>query len=177
MVKNTTGGNREKRNARKDIVFRDNRSYKAVRKPADPLELIAIVTKRYGGKHLGVVATDENNYQATIPGAMMGRRRRGNEIREGSILLIGLWDGFSAGKSTVLEVYDDNEVAELMRIPGMKISFLKSKVDTGLPADSHTDYVDFYDGAGEPEMVLPQNVPTEDINETTDTNSSWLDDI
>ena len=89
MVKNTTGGNREKRNARKDIVFRDNRNYKAVRKPADPLELIAIVTKRYGGKHLGVVATDEKTYQATIPGAMMGRRRRGNEIREGSILLIG----------------------------------------------------------------------------------------
>lgn len=184
MVKNTNGGNREKRNARKDAVFKDHKSYRAVRRPEDPNEFIAVVTNRYGGKNLGVVATDKKTYRAIIPGAMTGRRRRGNEIKVGSILLIGLWDGFGDGKATVLEVYDDNEVAELQRIPGMEIMFLKSQVE-GVRHENNDDCVDFYEGATEIPLVnIPGTTTTASTVTTTgsdqpvaEVNPAWLDDI
>jgi translation initiation factor IF-1 len=181
MVKNTNGGNREKRNARKDAVFKDHRSFRAVRRPEDPNEMLAIVVNRYGGKNLGVVATDQKTYRAIIPGAMTGRRRRGNEIKVGSILMIGIWDGFGEGKSTVLEVYDDNEVAELQRIPGMGIPYLKTQLDGAVP-QSHDDCVDFYEGATDlpVDEVSPQRVPGHEMPSMEDTNhtsSSWIDDI
>lgn len=180
MVKNTNGGNREKRNARKDAVFKDHRSFRAVRRPEDPNEMLAIVVNRYGGKNLGVVATDTKTYRAIIPGAMTGRRRRGNEIKVGSILLIGLWDGFGDGKSTVLEVYDDNEVAELQRIPGMGVPYLKGQLDGAVP-QSQDDCVDFYEGATDLPVneIAPQKRPGQELPPTEDmeTSTSWIDDI
>jgi translation initiation factor IF-1 len=176
MVKNTNGGNREKRNARKDAVFKDHRSFRAVRRPEDPNEMLAIVVNRYGGKNLGVTATDKKTYRAIIPGAMTGRRRRGNEIKVGSILLIGLWDGFGDGKSTVLEVYDDNEVAELQRIPGMGIQDLKTQLDGAVP-QSHDDCVDFYEGTTDI-PIEPQKRPGQELPPTEEPEStSWIDDI
>jgi translation initiation factor IF-1 len=185
MVKNTNGGNREKRNARKDAAFKDHKSYRAVRRPEDPNEMLAVVTNRYGGKNLGVTATDKKTYRAIIPGAMTGRRRRGNEVRVGSIILIGIWDGFGEGKSTVLEVYDDNEVAELQRIPGMGIPYLKTQVE-GAVQESHDDCVDFYEGATEipvEDTVRPQRLPGQDLpsaaaaEEEDRGMNSWIDDI
>lgn len=116
MVKNTTGGNKSKGFARKDIMVKNNN---ALRVSEDEAEVYAQVTKIFGGASCQVINLKGDSLLCHIRGKFRGRGKRDNFIGIGTWLLVGLreWEKEPApGKSLncdVIEVYSDSDKARL----------------------------------------------------------------
>jgi len=116
MVKNTTGGNKSKGFARKNIIVKNN---SALRVSEDDAEVYAQVTKIFGGASCQVINLKGDSLLCHIRGKFRGRGKRDNFIGVGSWLLVGLreWERESApGKllnCDVIEVYNDSDKARL----------------------------------------------------------------
>ena len=125
MVKNFSGGNRVKSQARKLVASVHSH---ALRLSTDPLEQYACVTKIYGNGRIAVTTVNHLELLCVIRGKMRGRSKRHNVIILGSIILVGLreWEGPDNFKNAdVLEVYDAGDVNKLFSIPSTKISNLE----------------------------------------------------
>lgn len=119
MVKNTKGG-KHKAAARKYT----NAPKSVLRLSSDPLEIYAIITKIYG-RNCQVTTVDELSLQCVIRNKFKGRNKKSNIICVNSIVLIGLREFESTQKlCDLLEVYDDNDVAQLRNIPSSRIHVL-----------------------------------------------------
>ena len=173
MVKNSTGGNRAKSQARKLVASVHSH---ALRLSDDPLEQYACVTKIYGNGRIAVTTVNHLELLCVIRGKMRGRSKRHNVIILGSIILVGLreWEGPDNFKNAdVLEVYDAGDVNKLFSIPSTKISnldkfselFNKHKDDLGFEFsnDAHDDLNS---------IILPQKTPLGTIE-----NFELYDDI
>ncbi len=116
MVKNTTGGNKSKGFARKDIMVKNNN---ALRVSEDEAEVYVQVTKIFGGASCQVINLKGDTLLCHIRGKFRGRGKRDNFIGIGTWLLVGLreWEKEPApGKSLncdVIEVYSDSDKARL----------------------------------------------------------------
>ena len=165
MVKNSTGGNRVKSQARKLVASSHSH---ALRLSCDPLEQYACVTKIYGNGRLAVTTVNHLELLCVIRGKMRGRSKRHNVIILGSIILVGLreWEGPENFKNAdVLEVYDAGDVNKLFSIPSTKISnlekfseiFNKHKDDLGFEFsnDNHDDFIP---------LIKPQYTPLTTID-------------
>ena len=114
MVKNATGGNKSKGQARKFITAK---SSSLLRISTDPCEIYAQVTKTLGNGMCHVLCIDGKTRLCHIRGKFTGKRgRRENTIMNGSWILIGLreWElGKSDSKKLencdLLEVYNDQD--------------------------------------------------------------------
>ena len=150
MVKNSTGGNRVKSQARKLVASSHSH---ALRLSCDPLEQYGCVTKIYGNGRIAVTTVNNLELLCVIRGKMRGRSKRHNVIILGSIILVGLreWEGPENFKNAdVLEVYDAGDVNKLFSIPSTKIYnlekfsqiFNKQKDDLGFEFsnDNHLDF-------------------------------------
>lgn len=109
MVKNSTGGNKSKGLARKNLVKRDN----ALRVAQEEGEIYAQAVKVMGGSIVSVIDIEGNPLRGHIRGKFRGRGKRDNFIGPNTWLLVGIHDWDTDKKPEdirdcdVLEVYND----------------------------------------------------------------------
>jgi len=118
MVKNTSGGNKSKGMARKNVNGAKQPS--KLRVAAEEGEVYAVVVKILGGKNCLVLGMDKVERDCHIRGKFSGGQRRDNILKTGTLVLVGDW-GFAsskAGKAPIcdlLEVYNDVEKERLKK--------------------------------------------------------------
>jgi translation initiation factor IF-1 len=111
MVKNSTGGNKAKGFARKNLVIRDT----ALRVAQESGEIYAQAVKVMGGSIVSVIDIEGNPLRGHIRGKFRGRGKRDNFIGPNTWLLVGIHDWDSDKKPgeikdcDVLEVYNDTD--------------------------------------------------------------------
>lgn len=111
MVKNSTGGNKSKGFARKNLVKRDN----ALRVAQEEGEVYAQAVKVMGGNIASVIDIEGNPLRGHIRGKFRGRGKRDNFIGPNTWLLVGIHDWDSDKKPgdirdcDILEVYNDSD--------------------------------------------------------------------
>ena len=111
MVKNSTGGNKSKGFARKNLVKRDN----ALRVAQEDGEIYAQAVKVMGGSIASAIDINGNPLRAHIRGKFRGRGKRDNFISPGTWLLVGLHNWKTSSKPgeqrdcDILEVYNDTD--------------------------------------------------------------------
>ena len=122
MVKNTTGGNNNKKFARKHAA--GSKAGSKLRVSEDEGELYAICTKNLGNNMFHAVATDGLTYLVHIRGKFSGRGRRDHTVAGGIWVLIGTreWSNNGEAKSggkqkmpqcDLLEVYSEQDKTRL----------------------------------------------------------------
>lgn len=118
MVKNTSGGNKGKGMARKNVNGAKQPS--KLRVVAEEGELYASVIKILGGSICSVVGMDNVERHCHIRGKFRGGHRRDNMLKAGTLVLVGDW-GFTSSKAgkapecDLLEVYSDVEKERLKK--------------------------------------------------------------
>ncbi len=111
MVKNSTGGNKSKGFARKNLVKRDN----ALRVAQEEGEIYAQAVKVMGGSIASAIDINGNPLRAHIRGKFRGRGKRDNFVSPGTWLLVGLHNWKTTSKPSeqrdcdILEVYNDTD--------------------------------------------------------------------
>jgi hypothetical protein len=117
MVKNTTGGNKSKGFARKNLVKRDA----ILRTAQEEGEVYAQVVKIMGGRIASAIDLQGNPLRAHIRGKFSGRGKRDNFIGPGTWLLVGLHDwqtdkvkSGSLKDCDILEVYNETDKDRLI---------------------------------------------------------------
>jgi hypothetical protein len=121
MVKNSTGGNKSKKGARKNIGLNSGGSNQDVRRVADPCEMYAAVTKIYSSRRCDVMGTDGLTYQCNVRGKFLKSKRGGNGgLAVGVWILIGFyeWEVRGDGSKTcdLLEIYTPIEKDKLKQL-------------------------------------------------------------
>jgi hypothetical protein len=116
MVKNSTGGNKSKGFARKNMIKRDT----ALRVAQEEGEIYAQAVKVMGGSIANVIDIDGNSLRAHIRGKFRGRGKRDNFIGPNTWLLVGLhaWEAETSKPGEVrncdiLEVYSESDKLRL----------------------------------------------------------------
>lgn len=136
MVRNTKGGNKGKGVARKHIT--GAREARALRLSSCELEKYGAVT-RVLGNGMFYVATDEQpQLLGRIRNKFKGRSKRDNMISIGSVVLVGLreWEHPTYKECDLLEVYDSNEVRQLMKNPSINFAELQKYIDAHQPSSA-----------------------------------------
>ena len=132
MVKNT-GGNKSKGLARKHIM--SSREPRALRLSSCELEKYGVIIRILGNGMFYVVTDIATDKQPQLLGHIRnkfrGRSKRDNTISLGSVVLVGLreWEDPNYKECDLLEVYDANEVRQLMKIPSIDFSELQKHID------------------------------------------------
>lgn len=121
MVKNTKGGSKSKKLARKnegkeEYIFRY----------ASEGEMYASVVKLLGGMWCEVICNDGKRRLGYLPGKLRGRNKKSNKIGVDTKVIIGFreWQTMRVTdskleKCDILEVYDHDEEVKLRRAPGI----------------------------------------------------------
>ena len=129
MVRNTKGGNKAKKQAKKHYSQPSN--YK-LRKSEDPNEIYAIVTKMYGNGRVLIKCNDGIERQCVIRKKFRGRNKRDNEISIDSLILAGRREWENKSNTTkvetcdLLEVYSLHDRNELKRDSSIKWNILQT---------------------------------------------------
>lgn len=128
MVKNTKGGNKTKKQAKKN--YTQGRNYK-LRKSEDPNEIYAIVTKLYGNGRILIKCNDGIERNCIIRKKFRGRNKRDNEITIDTLILAGRrdWQNNNIDKletCDLLEVYSIQDRNELKTDSTIKWSILQT---------------------------------------------------
>ena len=109
MVKNATGGNKSKKQARSSSYTPQQN----IRKAKEEGEIYAAVTKIFGGPNCLVMCNDGISRSCIIRNKFKTRGKRDNNIMVGSWILVGIrdWEVRSDGtqKCDLLEVYSDSD--------------------------------------------------------------------
>jgi translation initiation factor IF-1 len=123
MVKNVSGGNDNKKFARKHSSGANTKAGNKLRTSQDENEIYAVVTKNLGNNMFNACATNGVLYLCHIRGKFSGRHRRDNNIAGGVWVLIGLleWNSkqlTASGKvklreCDLLEVYSEMDKTRL----------------------------------------------------------------
>jgi len=134
MVKNTKGGNKSKGMARKYAA--GAKEDRILRLSSCELEKYGVVTSVLGNGMFYVVTDIASDEQPRLLGHIRnkfrGRSKRDNTIALGSIVLIGLreWEEPNYKECDLLEVYEANEVRQLIKNPSIDLSRLQKHIDT-----------------------------------------------
>lgn len=169
MVKNLKGGKGAKSMARKSV----SGGPVGFPIPTCEFELLAVVTKMYGPT-CDVLFLDGSQLLCHIRKKFKGRRKSGNMIIVGSILLVGLrdWEPDTARKNCdLLFVYDNLQAASLadrFTIPSLPSSIAATHSDIIFDANP-SDYHATDDTA--------DNTITSNSANTTTNDSDLFDDL
>jgi hypothetical protein len=128
MVKNTKGGNKTKKQAKKNYTLPSN--YK-LRKSEDIDEIYAIVTKIYGNGRILIKCNDGVERNCIIRKKFRGRNKRDNEITIDTLILAGRrdWENKKTDKletCDLLEVYSLQDRNELKQDSSIQWNILKT---------------------------------------------------
>lgn len=144
MVKNTTGGNRAKRDARKHVGTNTNE--KEVRYMKEDEEMYAIIRKVYGGGMCDAMCLDGKARLCIIRNKFKGRGRSQNSVETGCWVLVGIrdWEVRKDGRQVcdLLTIYTSSERDKLIQRSETDFSALlgvlkelnEEKKDTGSSA-------------------------------------------
>lgn len=145
MVKNTTGGNRAKRDARKHVGTNVNE--KEVRYMKEDGEMYAIIRKVFGGGMCDAMCLDGKARLCIIRNKFKGRGRSQNSVDSGCWALIGIrdWEVRKDGRQVcdLLTIYTSSERDKLIQKGDTDFSALlgvlkemndKEKKDSGTSA-------------------------------------------
>ena len=116
MVKNTEGG-KHKSQARKNVS--SNKTYgQHFRKPENPYERYAIISKLFGGNQCEVSISADNVMRCEIRGKFRDKFKRTNTLSSGSFVLIGLreWEAPKFKIADLLHVYEPHHHAEFREL-------------------------------------------------------------
>ena len=130
MVKNSTGGCKSKKLARK-LTTNFATKKEATRFSQNELEHYALVTKIYGNGRCQV-KTNNLVLSCVIRNKFKGRSKRGNVVTNGSYILIGLreWETTTGFKTCdLLEIYDTEDVMLLNNDSNFKLLLLNTSTD------------------------------------------------
>jgi len=171
MVKNSKGGSKSKKIARKHVNAVSNKS---IRRIAEDGEMYAIVVNHFGGQ-CEVVTTDGITRLCILRGKFKGRARRDNNIRKGSWVMIGVreWEVREDGKTKcdLLCVYSDIERDELKQLND--VSFIElDKVNTemtGVAVDNNVVFKD--DNTSDYNTIIAEESEHEQENAIATENS------
>tara|TARA_Y100000816_G_scaffold265454_1_gene225303 strand:+ start:398 stop:907 length:510 start_codon:yes stop_codon:yes gene_type:complete len=105
-------------------------SQRCLRKAQEAGELYGIVIKIYGGGRCEVGASDGKKYICIIRNKFRGRGKRDNQIRVGTIVLVGTreWERAKKDKlntTDLLYVYTDSDVKQLDRLFPAEMAFVR----------------------------------------------------
>jgi translation initiation factor IF-1 len=130
MVKNTKGGNKSKGMARKYAA--GAREQRVLRLSSCDLETYGVVTRILGNGMFYVTTEMQPQLLGHIRNKFRGRSKRDNTITLGSVVLVGLreWEHPNYKECDLLEVYEANEVRQLMKNPSINFSELQKHIDT-----------------------------------------------
>jgi translation initiation factor IF-1 len=154
MVKNTTGGNKSKGQARK--LFSGGSSNNKLRLAKEDGEIYCQVIKIFGSMNCSVVGSDNITRRCIIRGKFRGKGKRDNIIRPGTWVLAGVrdWESHAHGSEPtcdLLEVYTDSDKEKL-----------KSQVlDVNWRTFISNDSTFHNTGAGEDEVVFSDAIQEE----------------
>jgi len=121
MVKNTVGGGKSKKIARKLTTAFAVKEF--TRFSTNELEQYALATKIYGNGRCQVKTHTGLDIQCVIRNKFKGRSKRGNVVTIGTYILIGLreWESSSGYKTCdLLEIYDKEDIVVLNSQPLFK---------------------------------------------------------
>jgi len=123
MVKNNTGGNKSKKQARKGVAL--PAAVQNVRYVSETGEMYAVITTIFGGKNCQVMCDDGVSRRCTIRRKFMMSRRGDNMIAAGTWVMVGLydWEKRSDGTQTcdIIEVYSPGEKEKLKQTVNAKL--------------------------------------------------------
>jgi translation initiation factor 1A len=154
MVKNTTGGNKSKGQARKFITAKPSNK---LRVSEDPCEVYSQVTKTLGNGMCHVIGVDNVTRLCHIRGKFRGRGKRDNFVGNGSWVLVGLreWDLDKTDTKKppscdLLEVYGELEKERLKStIHGVNWTTFIANDSKNTNTEKVDDIVDFMDNGTE----------------------------
>ena len=130
MVKNATGGNKSKKQARS----KSSAPQQNIRKAKEEGEMYAVVTKIFGGPNCQVMCNDGVSRSCIIRNKFKTKGKRDNNIVVGSWILVGIrdWEVRSDGtqKCDLLEVYSHSEKDKLKQIEVCDFKNLNSVSDS-----------------------------------------------
>ena len=153
MVKNTKGGNKAKKMARKQKapVFQDK-----IRYATNKDEMYASVAKYYGNGRLLITCNDGIERQCVIRKKFRGRNKRGNEVSLGSYILVGRREWESSSKIEVtdlLYVYSGNQIDILKKTPEVNMSILSNNERNDYNQED-SSYMDFMEEIDKEESTI-----------------------
>jgi translation initiation factor IF-1 len=191
MVKNTKGGNKSKAIARKHI--NSAKEERALRLSSCELEKYGVVIRVLGNGMFYVVTDIASEKQPQLLGHIRnkfrGRSKRDNTISLGSVVLIGLreWENPNYKECDLLEVYDANDVRQMMKNPSIDLSELQCHIDTysrgtgdsaagsiDIGADAEIEFTEERDYM---EDLIPLAETSVDSNEKLDQEIVYADDL
>jgi len=140
MVKNTTGGNKSKGFARKNVNA--SKQSTKLRIAMEDGEVYAAVIKIFGGSRCLVVGMDKVERACIIRGKFRGGQRRDNTLVPGKLILIGDRDWTSTTEKTdklrecdLLEVYSDID-KERLKKSETKVDWSFANIGDGIKSSS-----------------------------------------
>jgi translation initiation factor IF-1 len=178
MVKNTKGGNKAKKHARKNNT--DDHQAKT-RFSTDPDEVYASCAKLLGNGMCRVMCIDGVERLCIIRNKFRGRGRRGNVLQMGTWCLVGRRSFENAKdnkleKTDLLEVYGEAEKKQIMQ---KEIQYkdkwkLFANLGTQFTNTGHDeDLISFHRDVEMPEQEEESNSEDEDGTESSQTNYSY----
>ena len=175
MVRNTKGGNKAKKQAKKHYSQPSN--YK-LRKSEDPNEIYAIVTKMYGNGRVLIKCNDGVDRQCVIRKKFRGRNKRDNEISIDTLILAGRREWENKANTTkvetcdLLEVYSLQDRNELKRDSSIKWNILQTTdaINSNTEDVNFMDISNMADSDSESESEFYENNKEEEIENTVVTD-------
>lgn len=162
MVKNITGGNKSKKQARSSFAPQQTQH---VRKATEEDEIYAVVTKIFGGSNCQVMCNDGISRSCVIRNKFKTFGKRDNIISIGVWILVGIrtWEVRPNGvqKCDLLEVYSQTEKDKLQQVESCSFKVLTSAVDTNKD-DKNS------------ELIFSNNVDTYNDNDNNDMPTTEL---
>ena len=162
MVKNITGGNKSKKQARSSFAPQQTQH---VRKATEEDEIYAVVTKIFGGSNCQVMCNDGISRSCVIRNKFKTFGKRDNILSIGVWILVGVrtWEVRPNGvqKCDLLEVYSQTEKDKLQQVESCSFKVLTSAVDTNKD-DKNS------------ELIFSNNVDTYNDNDNNDMPTTEL---
>jgi translation initiation factor IF-1 len=177
MVKNITGGNKHKGQARKNVNGKHHTS--KVRLATNEFEIYAQVTKFWGGKRFDVIDISGKKRMCTIPQKFSGRNAKDNRIALNTWVLIGerQWQVSETPVYDLLEVYSETEKHYLKKSVHANWQIFESDEKTKA---SGSDMIEFGNENSEYQDIITKEAQEKSIQiNSSETEEVWInvDDI
>ena len=129
MVKNTKGGSKHKKFARKNVKGNSSGFDERVRKSAHKDEIYASVAKILGNGRVEILCNDGQSRQCVIRNKFRGKNKRDNEVTTGSVILAGRrsWETPNPDKMETCDllcVYNNSQINKLKTEPNVNMGLL-----------------------------------------------------
>jgi hypothetical protein len=174
MVKNTSGGNKHKGQARKNV--NGNQHSSKVRIALNEMEIYALVTKFYGNR-FDALDIYGKTCNCAIPKKFTGRNAKDNKIAVNTLVLIGerQWQVSEKPIYDLLEVYTESEKNYLKK--NIHVNWNIFETDT--ERSSCSDMIEFGNDVNEYKEIIQREAESKIQAGIENDNNEWInvDDI